>query len=60
MQGDLKHEDYASKTLRNPARYKVPHLGYVNHLYNLGDDRLSSSPAEKEILLDTAVNKNHE
>lgn len=44
----------------NPARYKVLHLGCNNHLYNLGGDRLSSSPAENEILLDTTVNKSHE
>lgn len=52
VQGDLeKCEDWTSKTLRNPARYKVLHLGWNNsmHLYSLGGHRLSSSSAEKEM-----------
>lgn len=52
VQGDLiKCEDWTSKILRNPARYKVLHLGWINpmHLYSLAGDRLSSSPAEKEV-----------
>lgn len=52
VQGDLeKHKDCTSKTLRNPARYKALRLRWNNsmHLYSLGGDRLSSSPAEKEM-----------
>jgi len=52
VQGDLeKREEWASKTLRNSAKYKGLHLVWNNpmHLYSLGGDRLSSSLAEKEM-----------